>query len=127
MIYKLSRELSRARTALASALVSASSSTTPTSVGFTPYIPAGSRSPVSPVTPPSSSGTATVSPLSAPAEWVSLFATHVAPMIHPPPAPEGEPSRQRCRVMFNPEVLVNPVSSGSESASGEDPATPTEQ
>lgn len=123
LIYELARELSRTRTALASA----SSATTPPSVGFTPYIPTSSRSPVSSVTPPSSSGTAIASPLSAPAEWVSLLATPVAPMIHPPPAPEGEPSRQRRRVTFNPEVSVNPVSSGSESALGEDPATPIEQ
>ena len=65
MIHELARELTRACTALASALVSASSASAPTSVGF---IPASSRSPVSPVTPPSSSGTATVSPLIAPAE-----------------------------------------------------------
>ena len=117
MIYELARELSRARSALASAR----SVTTPASVGFTPYIPASSRSPVSLVTPPSSSGTATVSPLSAPAEWVSLLATPVAPMIHPPPTLEGEPLRQRRRVALNPEVSVNPASSGSESASGEDP------
>ena len=68
-----------------------------------------------------------MSPLSAPAEWVSLLATPVAPMLHPTPAPEGEPSRQRRRVTFNPEVSVNPASSGSESALGEDPATPIEQ
>ena len=98
LIYELARELSRARTAL----VSACSATTPPSVGFTPYIPASSRSPVSPVTPPSSLGTARLSPLSAPAEWVSLLATPVAPMIHPPPAPEGEPSRKHRRVIFNP-------------------------
>ena len=63
MIHELARELTRARIALASSR----SVTTPTSVGFTPYIPASSSSPVSPVTPPSSSGSATVSPLSAPA------------------------------------------------------------
>ena len=123
----MARELSRARTALASTLVSASSATAPPYVGFTPYIPASSRSPVSPVTPQSSSDTATVSPLSTPAELVSLLTTSVAPMIHPPPAPEGEPSRQHRRVTFNPEVSVNPASSGSESASGEDPAAPAEQ
>ena len=122
MIHELARELTHARTALASTR----SVTAPASVGFTTYIPASSSSPISTVTPPSSSGTATVNLLSAPAEWVSLLATPVAPMIHPPPAPEGEPSRQRCRVTFNPEVSVNPVSSGSESASGEDPATPAE-
>ena len=83
LIYELARELSRARNTLASA----SSVTTPASVGFTPYIPASSRSHVSSVTPPSSSGTVTVSLVSAPAEWVSLLATPVAPMIHPPPAP----------------------------------------
>ena len=48
-------------------------------------------------------------------------------MLHPAPAPEGEPSRQRRRVTFNPEVSVNHVSSGSESALGEDPAAPAEQ
>ena len=127
MIHELARELTRARTALASALVSTRSATTPSSLGFTPYIPASSSSPISPVTPPSSSGTSTVNPLSAPAEWVSLLTTPVAPMLHPTPAPEGEPSRQHRRVTFNPEVSVNLVSSGSESASGEDPAAPAEQ
>ena len=82
---------------------------------------------ISPVTPPSSSGTSTVNPLSAPAEWVSLLTTPIAPMLHPAPAPDGEPSRQCRRVTFNPEVSVNLVSSGSESASGEDPAAPAEQ
>ena len=122
MIHELARELTRAHTALASTR----SVTAPASVGFTPYIPASSGSPVSLVTPPSSSGTTTMSELSTPAEWVSLLATPVAPMLHPTPAPKGEPSRQRLRVTFNPEVLVNHVSSGSESASGEDPAAPAE-
>ena len=112
MIHELARELTRARTALAAALVTTRSATTPPSLGFTPYIPASSSSPISPVTP---------------AEWVSLLTTHVAPMIHPTPAPEGEPSRQRRRVTFNPEVSVNLVSSGSETASGEDTAAPAEQ
>ena len=68
-----------------------------------------------------------MNPLSTPAEWVSPLATPVAPMLHPTPALEGEPSRQRCRVTFNPEVFVNLVSSGSETASGEDTAAPAEQ
>ena len=127
MIHELARELTRARTALASALVSTRSATTPSSLGFTPYIPASSSSPVSPVTPPSSSGAATMNPLSAPAEWVSLITTLVTPMLHPTPAPEGEPLRQRCHVTFNPEVAVNAVNSGSESDSGEDTAAPAER
>ena len=57
----------------------------------------------------------------------ALASTPVAPMLHPAPALEGEPSRQRHCVTLNPEVLVNPISSGSESASGEDLATPAEQ
>ena len=68
-----------------------------------------------------------MSPLSAPVEWVSLLSTPVALILHRTPAPEGEPSRQRRRVTFNPEVYINLVSSGSESASGEDPAAPAEQ
>ena len=127
MIHELARELTRARTALAAALVTTRSATTPSSLGFTPYIPASSSSPISPVTPPSSTGVSAVNPLSTPAEWVSLITTPVASMLHPAPAPEGEPSRQRRRVTFNPEVSVNLVSSGSESTSGEDPATPAEQ
>ena len=127
MIHELARELTRARTALAAALVTTRSATTPSSLGFTPYIPASSSSPISPVTPPSSTGVSAVNPLSTPAEWVSLLTTPVASMLHPTPAPEGEPSRQRRRVTFNPEVSVNHISSGSESASGEDPATPAEQ
>ena len=123
MIHELARELTRARTALACTR----SVTAPASVGFTTYIPASPSTPVSSVTPPSSSGTVTVSPLRSPVEWVSLLATPVAPMLHPTPALEGEPSRQRRRVTFNPEVSVNHVSSGYESASGEDPATPAEQ
>ena len=67
-----------------------------------------------------------MNPLSTPAEWVSLLATPAAQKLHPTPAPEGEPSRQRRRVTFNPEVSINLVSSGSESASGEDPAGPAE-
>ena len=121
MIHELARELTRARTTLATTR----SFTTPSSTGFTPYIPSSSSSPISPVTPPSSSGTVTVNPLSAPADWVSLLSTPVAPMLHPTSAPEGEPSRQRRRVTFNPEVSVNHVSSGSES--GEDLAAPAEQ
>ena len=68
-----------------------------------------------------------MNPLSTPAEWVSLLATPATPMLHPTPAPEGEPSRQRRRVTFNPEVSVNHVSSGSETASREDTAAPVEQ
>ena len=93
MIHELARELTRTCTALATTLVTSRSSTIPSSLGFTPYVPVSTSSPISPVTPPSSSGTVTASPLSAPAEWVSLLATPAAPMIHPPPAPEGEPSR----------------------------------
>ena len=125
MIHELARELTRARTALASALVSTRSATTPSSLGFTPYIPVSSSSPVSPVTPPSTSGASTVNPLSAPAEWVSLLSTPIALMLHPAPAPKGEPSRERRRVTFNQEVSVNHVSSGSES--GEYPAAPAKQ
>ena len=91
-------------------------------MGFTPYIVPNSSSLVSPVTPTTSSGTSQVNPRSAPAEWASLLATPAAPMIpsRSAPSPEGEPSRQRRRVTFNPEVTVNAVSLGSESASGED-------
>ena len=127
MIHELARELTRAHTALVAALVTPRSATTPSSLGFTPYIAASSSSPISPVTPPSSTGVSAVIPLSTPAEWVSLLATHVAPMLYPSPATEGEPSRQRRRVTFNPEVSVNHVSSGSETASGEDTAAPAEQ
>ena len=127
LIHELARELTRARTALAAALVTTRSATTPPSLGFTPYIPASSSSPISPVTRPSSTGVSAVNHLSTPAEWVSLLATPVAPMIHPTSAPEEEPSRQRRRVTFNPEVSVNHVSSGSETASGEDTAAPAEQ
>ena len=127
MIHELARELTRARTALAAALVTTRSATTPSSLGFTPYIPASSSSPISPVTPPSSTGVSAVNPLSTPAKWVSLLTTPVAPKLHPTPTPEGEPSRQRRRVTFNPEVSVNLVRSGSESASGEDTAAPAEQ
>ena len=127
MIHELARELTHARSALASTLVSTRSATTPSSLGFSPYIPASSSSPISSVTPPSSTGVSAVNPLSAPAESVSLLTTPVAPMLHPTPATEGEPSRQRRRVTFNPEVSVNLVSSGSESASGEDTAAPAEQ
>ena len=127
MIHELAQELTRARTALAATLVTTRSATTPSSLGFTPYIPASSSSPISPVTPPSSTGVSAVNPLSTPAEWVSLVATPVAPMLHPTPAPEGEPSRQRRCVTFNPEVSVNLVSSGSETVSGEDTAAPAEQ
>ena len=74
LIYELARELSRARTALASTLVTSRSATPPSSLGFTPYIPASSSSPISPVTPPSSTGVSAVNPLSTPAEWVSLLA-----------------------------------------------------
>ena len=127
MIHELARELTRGRTALAAALVTTRSATTPSSLGFTPYIPASSSSPISPVTPSSSTGVSAVNPLSTPAEWVSLLATPIALILHPTPAPEGEPSRQRRRVTFNPEVSVNLVSSGSETASGEDTAAPAEQ
>ena len=68
-----------------------------------------------------------MNPLSTPTEWVSPLATPAVPMIHPTPAPEGDPSRKRRRVTFNPEVSVNLVSSGSESTSGEDPAAQAEQ
>ena len=127
MIHELARELTRTRTALATTLVTFRSATSPSSLGFTPYVPVSSSSPISPVTPPSSMGVSAVNPLSTPAEWVSLLATPVAPMLHPTPAPEGERSRQRRRVTFNPEVSVNHVSSGSETASGEDAAAPAEQ
>ena len=81
MIHELARELTCARTALAAALVTTRSATTPSSLGFTPYIPASSSSPISPVTPPSSTGVSAVNPLSTPAEWVSLLATPVSPTL----------------------------------------------
>ena len=111
-----------------SALAAARSYPTPPSMGFTPYIMPNSSSPISPVTPPSSSGTSTVNPRSAPAEWASLLASPAAPMIpsHPVPTPEGESSRQHHRITFNPKVPIGVVSSGSGSDSGEDPAAPTE-
>ena len=84
MIHELARELTHARIALATTR----SVTIPASLGFTSYVPS-SVSPTSLVTPPSSSGTSTITPLSAPAEWISLLTTLVAPMIHPTPAPEG--------------------------------------
>ena len=67
-----------------------------------------------------------MNPLSAPAEWVSLLSTPVAPMLHLAPTPEGEPLGQRRRVTFNPKDSVSVVSSGSESTLGEDPAAPAE-
>lgn len=123
-IHELAQELTRARTAL----VAARSYPTPPSMGFTPYIVRGSSSLISPVTPPTSSGTSTVNPHSAPAEWASLLATSATPMIpsHPAPTSEREPSRQRCRVTFNQEVSVYVNSSRSGSDSGEDPAAPAE-
>ena len=119
LIHELARELNRARSALAAAR----SYPTPPSMGFTPYIVPSSSSPISPGTPPSSSGTSTVNPHSAPSEWASLLATPATPMIpsHPAPTPEGEPSRQLRCVTSNPEVSVVIVSSGSGSESGEDP------
>ena len=68
MIHELARELTRARTALAATLVTTRSTTTPSSLGFTPYVPVSSSSPISPVTPPSSTGVPAVNPLSTPAE-----------------------------------------------------------
>ena len=120
----MARELNRARSALAATR----SYPTPPSMGFTPYIVPNSSSPISPVTPLSSSGTSTVNPHSAPAEWASLLATTVAPMIpsRSAPTPEGETWRKRLRVTFNPEVSVGVLSSGSGSDSGEDPAAPAE-
>ena len=50
MIHEMAREMTRARTALASTR----SVTAPASTRFTPYIPSSSSSPISPVTPPSS-------------------------------------------------------------------------
>ena len=68
MIHELARELTRAHTALAATLVTSRSSTTPSSLGFTPYIPVSSSSPISLVTPPSSTGISAVNPLRTPAE-----------------------------------------------------------
>ena len=127
MIHELARELTRARTALAATLITTRSTITPSSLGFTPYVPVSSSSPISPVTPPSSTRVPAVNPLSTPVEWVSPLATPAVPMLHSTPAPEGEPSRQRRRVTFILEVSVNHVSSGSETASGEDTAAPAEQ
>ena len=95
MIHELARELTRAPTALAAALVTTRSATTRSSLGFTPYITASSSSPVSPVTPSSSSGTSTMNPLSTPAEWVSLLTTHVALMLHPTPEADSDPELKR--------------------------------
>ena len=70
MIHELARELTRARTALAATLITTRSTITPSSLGFTPYVPISSSSPISPVTPPSSTGAPAVNPLSTLAEWV---------------------------------------------------------
>ena len=120
----MAQELNRARSALAAAR----SYPTPPSMGFTPYIVPSYSSRISPVTPPSNSGTSTVNPHSAPAKWESLLAAPAAPMIpsRPAPTPEGDPSRKHRRVTFNPEVLIGVVSSGSGSDSGEDPTAPAE-
>ena len=69
MIHELARELTRTRTALATTLVTTRSATTPYSLGFTPYVPVSSSSPISPVTPSSSAGVSAANPLSTPAKW----------------------------------------------------------
>ena len=118
--YELARELSRARATLVAARmgnplpVVIYTSAPPTSVPTTT-----SQGTVNPLT---------VNPRSAPAAWSSLVATPAAPMLrsHPPPAPEGEPSRQRQRTSLPPEVST--ISSGSGSGSGDEPAVaPSEQ
>ena len=118
--YELARELSRSRAALAAARIRNPlpaviyTSAPPTSVPTTT-----SQGTVNPLT---------VNPRSAPAAWSSLVATPAAPMLrsHPPPAPEGEPSRQRQRTSLPPEVST--ISSGSGSGSGDEPAAaPSEQ
>ena len=117
--YELAWELSRARAALATARIRNPlpaviyTSAPPTSVPTT-----SSQGTVNPLT---------VNPRSAPAAWSSLVATPAAPMLRsrPPPAPEGEPSRQRRRVTLDPEI--SDISSGSGSGSGDEPvAAPTE-
>ena len=103
--YALARELSRTRAALAAARIRNHlpaviyTSAPPTSVPTTT-----SQGTINPLT---------VSPRSAPAAWSSLVATPAAPMLrsHPPPAPEGEPSRQHQRTSHPSEVSA--ISSGS--------------
>ena len=113
LIYELARELTRPRIALAAAR---NRNLLPTT-GFTPYVPPASTTTQGTVNP------LAVTPRSAPAAWAFLVATPAAPMLrsHPAPTPEGESSRQRRRVSLNPEVTT--ISSGSESGSGEEPAT----
>ena len=121
LIYELSRELTRARIALSATR----NRNPPPTVGFTPYVPPAS---VTLVTTQGTTNPLALTPRSAPAAWASLVATPAAPMhrSHPAPAPEGESSRQRRHVSFNPEVST--ISSGSESGSGEEPAAaPGEQ
>ena len=115
LIYELARELTRARIALAAAR---NRNPLPT-IGFTPCVPPTSSTLV---TTQGTINPLVVTPRNAPAAWSSLVATPAAPMLrsHPAPAPEGESSRQRHRVSFNPEVST--ISRGSESSSGEEPA-----
>ena len=92
MIHELARELTRARTALAATLITTRSTITPSSLGFTPYVPVSSSSPISPVTPPSSTGVPAVNPLSTPAEW-SHFLLLLQPRCFILPLPLRESPR----------------------------------
>jgi hypothetical protein len=127
LIVSLAQELNRTRDALAAAR----SAFAPPSLAHTPLVPPVTLPPPTPVTPAlsqSNSDTSTVTPHESPAQWAILLATLAAPMLRsdPPPDSEGEPSRQRSRVSFAPEVSISIISSDSESDTEETPAGPSE-
>ena len=109
LIVSLAQELTRVRSELAAAR----SAFAPPLLIHTSLVPPST--PVIPTPSQSSSGTSVVTPHESPAQWSMLLATPATPMLrsHPAPDPEGEPSRQRRRVSFAPDVSV--ISSDSES------------
>jgi hypothetical protein len=116
MIISLAEELNRVQEALAAV--------TPAPL---PVVPPVYSPPVPPPhmfsVPSSSSGPSGISSDSrreTPAEWASLLATPASPMLrrHASSSTEGETSRQRRRVSFDPVTHI--ISSDSDSGSDDD-------
>src|SRR4051812_16010159 len=112
-VISLAEELARTRGALAS--ISRIQSPPPSPPTYTPA-PAPH---VPPAPTPPTPGAGIAIRCETPEEWAALTATLAAPMLrqHTPPSPEGDPSRQRCRLDIPTRSTIRVASSDSEDGS----------
>src|ERR1041385_8956883 len=110
LVISLAEELALSREALTS--ISSIQSPPPPPPTYTP-VPAP---PIPPAPTPPTPGARIAVRRKTPEEWAALTATPASPMLrqHTPPSPQGEPSRQRCRLDPPTRRAIHVASSDSE-------------